>query len=95
MGEEIDLILQEQIARVVSMQEEVIKFRAEQRRLMAEEIKLNWEQHRLMADKLMAETSRLNRDSLLAPVLAAVTVVGGALGLASFLASHWCPLPPH
>ena len=62
-----DLDLNEQIARVIRMQEETMKFVAEQH-------------------KLMAEAAKLNRDRYLAPVLAVVTVVGGLLGLATFLA---------
>ena len=67
MSEATNLDMSEQIARVVRMQEETLKFVAEQH-------------------KLMAETAKLNRDRYLAPVLAIVTVIGGVLGLASFLA---------
>ena len=50
-------------------------------RLIEETRKFVAEQH-----KLMAEAQKLNRDRWLAPMLAIVTVAGGVLGAATFLA---------
>jgi hypothetical protein len=63
------------------LRQETEKFVAEQRKLIAESSKFASEQQ-----KLFAESQKLNRDRWLAPVLAVVTVLGGLLGAATFIA---------
>ncbi len=68
-------------AETQKLQAETNKFVAEQQRLMAESLKLAAEQ-----SKLQAEARKLERDRWLAPALAIAAVVGGLLGVASFIA---------
>ena len=55
---------------------------------LAESSKLRAESEKFIAEqrKLIAEAMKLNRDRWLAPVLAIAAVVGGMLGVASFVA---------
>jgi hypothetical protein len=68
------LDIEEQIARIRLAQEETRKAQEETRKFVAE-------QH-----KLQAEGDKFKRETLLAPVIAAVALVGGVLGAATFLA---------
>ena len=68
------LNLHEQIIRIDRALAESQKFQAESQKLQAER------------EKLFAEAAKLNRDHWLAPVLAIAAVVGGLLGVASFIA---------
>ena len=58
-----------------------LAFEAKLRRMNAETEKFVAEQR-----KLIAEAAKLDRDRWLAPALAIAAVVGGILGLASFIA---------
>ena len=55
---------------------------------LAESSKLRAESEKFVAEqrKLIAEALKLNRDRWLAPVLAIAAVVGGILGVSSFIA---------
>jgi hypothetical protein len=68
------LDIEAQIARIRLAQEETRKAQEETRKFVAE-------QH-----KLQAEGDRFKRETLLAPVIEAVALVGGVLGAATFLA---------
>jgi hypothetical protein len=68
-------------AETRKLTEESEKFIAEQRKLLSEGRMLAAEQ-----DKLQAEGRKLDRDRWLAPALATVSMVGGLLGIASFIA---------
>jgi hypothetical protein len=59
-------------------------------RNLAESGKLQAETNKLVAEqrKLMAEEKKLDRDRWLAPIAALVGVIGGALGIASFVAGR-------
>lgn len=67
------LTLAEQVARIERQQEETRKFVAEQHKLTAE------------ASKLAAEAMKLQRDTRLAPWLAAGAVAGGVVTIATLL----------
>lgn len=69
-----DLGLREQIARIDRDLAESAKLREEIRKFTAEQHKLD------------AEARKLDRDRWLAPALAIASVVGGLLGVASFIA---------
>ena len=76
-----DFDLHEQIARISRMQAETEKFASEQRKLAAEQSKLAAEQN-----KLAAEAVKLAWDVRLAPYFALAALIGGLLGLATFIA---------
>jgi hypothetical protein len=69
------------VVRINRMVNESLKFQAEQQKLIAEQLKFNAEQQKLLAEQL-----KLSRDRWLAPVLAIAAVVGGLLGVATFIA---------
>lgn len=75
------LNLRDEIARIDRNRAESEKLQEETRKFVAE-------QHKLLAEagKLNAEGRKFNRDTLLAPLLAAIALIGGVLGVASFLA---------
>jgi len=83
-----DLDLREQIARIDRSIAETEKLIAEQRKLSAEERQLSFDAVKLAAEQatLYSEAHKLDRDRWLAPTLAIVSVVGGLLGVASFIA---------
>jgi Skp family chaperone for outer membrane proteins len=69
------------LAESAKLREETNKFVAEQHRMTAEAAKFNAER-----TKLTAEAAKLDRDRWLAPALAIAAVIGGLLGVASFIA---------
>jgi hypothetical protein len=75
------LDLREQIARIDRAMAENQKFQAEREKLLAEALKFERER-----EKLGAEARKLERDHWLAPALAIAAVIGGLLGVASFIA---------
>ncbi|MBV8092321.1 MAG: hypothetical protein JO110_03625 [Acetobacteraceae bacterium] len=74
MSDTADLNIREQIARIDKTLAESDKLREETRKFAAE-------QH-----KLAAEAQKLRLDRWLAPALTFVAVIGGVLGVASFIA---------
>lgn len=75
------LDIEEQIERIRRARIESDRFAIEMQKLAAETIKLGAE-----GGKLEAEKRKFNRETVLAPLIAAVALVGGVLGTASFLA---------
>jgi FtsZ-binding cell division protein ZapB len=82
------LDIREQIARIDRARAETEKLAEETRKYVQEAHKLQAERDKMAVEamKLSSEQRKLERDRWLAPVLAVVTVIGGILGIASFIA---------